>query len=76
MINPSWLINCSSFSGLSIFDVSRDLKLEIMSLMNANSQSLLGGMVKFNEWTTSLKIGMLIERGAWSEDNRDLERMV
>jgi len=32
-------------------------------------------MVKFNEWMTSLKIGMLIERGAWSEDNCDLERM-
>ena len=74
-INPSQLINCSSFSELSIFDVSRDLKLVIMSLMNTTSQSLLGGMVKFNKWTTSSKIGMLIERGAWSEDNRDPERM-
>ena len=74
-IDPSRLINHSSFSELSIFDVSRDLKLEIMSLMNANSRLLLGGMVKFNGWTTSSKIGMLIERGAWSEDNRDPERM-
>ena len=76
MIDPSWLINHSSFSELSIFDISRDLKLEIMSLMNASFRSLLGGMVKFNEWTTSSKIGMLIERGAWLEDNCDPERMV
>ena len=48
-IDPSWLINRLSFSELLIFDVSRDLKLEIMSLMNANSRSLLGGMVNFNE---------------------------
>ena len=65
-----------SFSELSIFDVSRDLKLEIMSLMNGNSPSLLGGMVSFNDWTVSSKIGMLIERGAWSEDSRNSVRMV
>ena len=76
MIDLSWLINRLSFSELSIFDVSRDLKLEIISLMNANSRLLLGGMVNFNDWMVSLKIGMLIERGAWSEDNRNLERMV
>jgi len=63
-IDPSWLINRLSFSELSIFDVSRDLKLEIMSLMNGNSPLLLGGIVSFNDWTVSSKIGMLIERGA------------
>ena len=76
MIDLSWLINCSSFSELSIFDVSRDLKLEIMSLMNTNSWSLLKGMVNFNKWMTFSKIGMLIERGTWLEDSRDPERMV
>jgi len=33
-------------------------------------------MVNFKDWMISLKIGMLTERGAWSEDSQESERMM
>ena len=58
-----------------MFDVSNVLKFEIMLLINAVSCLLLGTRVSFNVWIISLKIGISIERGAWSEDKQELGRM-
>jgi len=51
-----------------MFDVSNILKFKIMSLINMVSYSLLGTRMSFNIWIISSKIGILIEREAWSED--------
>jgi len=58
-----------------MFAVSNVLKFKIMSLINVVSCSLLGTMVSFDIWIISSTIGILIERGVWSEDKRDSGRM-
>ena len=55
--------------------VFRDLKFEITSSINAFSWSLLGRIVNFENWTTSLMMGISMERGAWSEENQFSGRM-
>ena len=59
-----------------MLDVSKCLKFKIMSWMKAVSCSLFGAKVSFDVCMISSVIGMLIERGAWSEDNQDSGRMV
>jgi len=51
-----------------MFDVSNVLKFKITLLINAVSCLLLGTRVSFDIWIISSKIGILIEKGAWSED--------
>ena len=58
-----------------MFDVSTILKFKIMSLINAVSCLLLGTRVSFDVWIISSKIGISIERGAWSEDKQESGRM-
>ena len=58
-----------------MFDVSNVLKFKITSLINAVSCLLLGTRVSFDIWIISSKIGILIERGAWSEDKRESGRI-
>ena len=59
----------------SILDVSIVLKFKIMSLINSVSCSLLGLIVSLDVWMISLKIGMSIKRGTWSEDRQESGRM-
>ena len=59
----------------SILDVSIVLKFEITSLINSVSCLLLGLIASLDVWIISLKIGMLIKRGAWSEDRQESGRM-
>ena len=58
-----------------MLDVSMFLKFKMMSSMNVDSWSLFGARDSFDVWMISSKIGISMERGAWSEDNQELGRI-
>ena len=64
MIALSWLTTRSNLSMSSMLDVSKFLKFEMMSSMNADSLSLFGAKVSFDVWMISLNRGISTERGA------------
>jgi len=64
MIALSWLTTHSNSSMSSMLDVSKFLKFEMMSSMNADSWLLFGAKVSFNIWMISLNRGISTERGA------------
>ena len=74
-IKLSWLTTRSSLLVSLMFVVSSNLKLEMMSLINLVSWSLLGIMVSLDVCMISSMIGMLIESGAWSEKSRKSGRI-
>jgi len=53
-----------------MLDMSRFLKFEMISLIKAVSWLLLRGIESFEVRMTSSNMGMLMERGAWSEDKQ------
>ena len=61
------------FSRLSLsvrLVVSRFLKIEMISLTNVVSYLLFGGINNLEVLMNSLTIGMVMMRGAWSENRR------
>ena len=69
IIELSWLTTRSNFSMSSMLDVFMALKFEMMSSMNTFSWLLFGARESFEVRMISSKIGMTIERGAWSDDS-------
>ena len=55
-----------------ISDVFKFLKFLMISPIKAVSWLLFGGIENFEVWITSSKIGILMEKGAWLEDNQFL----
>ena len=64
MITLSWLITHSNLSMSSILDMSKFLKFEMMSSINADSWLLFGAKVSFNVWMISSNKGISTEREA------------
>ena len=59
----------------SMLDIFIVLKFKMMSSMNVFSWSLFRARESFEVRMISSKIGMMIERRAWSDKGRELGRM-